>query len=180
MTSRNPSILTRLARWAAALAGAGVASATPIAAQSMPPSAAPVEWVRYAESATTTITGWLEADSEPAKRLRSYLDATRATSDQATAPLVIKVWIERDGKISRIDYPAFAHAEANADLQALIVGQQLSAAPPSDMLLPLRIAVQLDAPTPTAAPAENNGTALHRTCTLRPDGDACHEHYPFR
>lgn len=149
-------------RWMAALVGAGIASTTPVAAQSVAPSAAPVEWVRYAEFATTTITGWLEADSDPAIRLRAYLDATRPAPDRATAPLVIKVWIERDGKVSRIDYPAFAHAEANADMQALIVGQQLSAAPPHDMLLPLRIAVQLDAPA--SAPAPNaSETSPHRT-----------------
>ncbi|KAB2850074.1 MAG: hypothetical protein F9K41_16870, partial [Sphingopyxis terrae] len=71
-------------------------------------------------------------------------------------------WIERDGKISRIDYPAFTHAEANADMQALIVGQQLAAAPPRDMLLPLRIAVQLDAPASAPAPAASE-TSLPRT-----------------
>ncbi|MEA3390810.1 MAG: hypothetical protein U9R64_16250 [Pseudomonadota bacterium] len=160
-TSKS-SPLSRVTRWIAALVGAGIASTTPVAAQSVAPSAAPVEWVRYAEFATTSITGWLEAHNEPATGLRAYLDATRPAPDAATAPLVIKVWIERDGKISRIDYPAFTHAEANADMQALIVGQQLAAAPPRDMLLPLRIAVQLDAPASAPAPAASE-TSLPRT-----------------
>lgn len=161
--SSTSSVMARITRWLAALVGAGIASTAPVAAQSVPPSAAPVEWVRYAEFATTTITGWLEADSEPASRLRAYLDTTRPAPDQATAPLVLKVWIEPDGKISRIDYPAFAHGEANADMRTLIVGQQLSAAPPRDMLLPLRIAVQIDAPAQPAAPAVGDMPSPART-----------------
>jgi hypothetical protein len=149
--SRRASPFSRLARWLATLAGAGIAATAPVAAQSVSPSAAPVEWVRYAESVTAEINRWLEADSETATRLRAYLDATRPAPDQPTAPLMLKVWIDGNGTISRIDFPPFAHAEANANLRALLVGQRLPAAPPRDMLLPLRIAVQID--PPPAAPA---------------------------
>lgn len=153
MTTRHPSLPSRLLRWTVALAGIGIAATAPVAAQSVSPSAAPAEWVRYAEGTTAAVNGWLQAEDETAQRLRAYLDATRPAPDQPTAPIVVKLWIDRDGTVSRIDFPPFAHAEANGDLRGLIVGRRLSAPPPKDMLLPLRIAVQLDAPAAPPAPA---------------------------
>ena len=137
------SLTLRIVRWLAVLAGAGIA---PGVAQSVAPSAAPIKWVRYAETVTVTITGWLQADNETAARLRAYLDATRPAPDRPTAALVLRVWIDGDGTVSRIDFPLFAHPEPNADLRALLVGQRIPVAPPRDMLLPLRIAVSLQNP----------------------------------
>lgn len=147
---RNSSLVARSLRWLAALVGAGLASTAPVAAQTVSPSAAPVEWVRYAESATTTISAWLGEDSEAATQFRSYLDRTRPAEDQPTPPLELRVWINPDGAVSRIAFTPFAHEEANESLRGAIVGRRL-AAPPADMLLPIRIAVQLDAPAPEAA-----------------------------
>ena len=160
MNSRSPSIVARFARWAAALAGVGLAATAPATAQSVAPSAAPVEWVRYAEGATAAVNTWLQAEDEAAGRLRAYLDATRPAPDQPTAPIVVKLWIDGDGTVSRIDFPPFAHAEANADLRGLVVGRRLPGTPPKDMLLPLRIAVQLDASTPVAEPASGGSAPV--------------------
>ncbi|MGI9362625.1 MAG: hypothetical protein ACR2O7_13840 [Parasphingorhabdus sp.] len=148
----GPSFFSRLSRWTATLIGAGLATGGPVAAQSISPAQAPAEWVAYAQSATASITAWLEADSETAQRLRTYLDATRLAPDQPTAMLVLKIWVDGDGRVSRIDYPPFAHADANSDLRSLIVGQYLPGTPPKDILLPMRIAVQLDAPSALSAP----------------------------
>ncbi len=150
----RPSAIARAIRWLATLAGAGLASAAPVSAQTVTPSAAPAEWVRYAEGATATITEWLQAEDETATRLRGYLDRTRPSADQATAPLQIKIWVDAEGAVSRIDFPPFAHEEANADLRAVIVGRRLAGPPPQGMLLPMRIAVQLD-----PAPADRSGPA---------------------
>jgi len=155
MNSRNPFFLAGLVRWVAALAGVVVAATTPVAAQSVTPSAAPAEWVRYAETVTSAVNAWLQAEDEAAGRLRAYLDATRPAPHQPTAPIVVKLWIDGDGTVSRVDFPPFAHAETNADLRGLVVGRQLPGAPPKDMLLPLRIAVQLDAPAPVVDPASS-------------------------
>lgn len=147
------SLLGRLARWTAALVGAGLASTAPAAAQGVTPAdQAPVEWVRYATSATEAVTGLLQAESEAAVRLRAYLDATRPAPDQPTAPLLIKIWVEANGVVSRIDHAPFAHPQPNADLRALLVGAALPGTPPRDMLLPLRILIQLP-PAPAAASA---------------------------
>jgi len=153
MKIRTSSLFSRAIRWAATIAGAGFAVTAPSVAQSVSPAQAPAEWVVYAHAATSSITGWLQAESKAAVRLRTYLDTTRPAPDQATAPLVIKVWVEADGTITRIDHPPFSNAEANVDLRNLIVGQRLPGTPPpDDMLLPLRIAVQLDAPESFSEP----------------------------
>lgn len=151
----NPKAsLSRIGRVALKLASALVAGAAaasaPVAAQSVAPEEAPPEWLAYAETATRTVTGWLQATSEQATRLRVYLDATRPAPDQPTAPVLLKIWIDAGGVVSRIDHAPFAHAEANADMSALIVGQQLPSRPPRNMLLPLRVLIQLP-PAPPAA-----------------------------
>lgn len=155
MTSRFRA--TRFARLAWKLAstfGLGTATAaSPIAAQSVSPGQAPAEWVAYASYATATITKWLEADNDAATRVRAYLDATRLSPDQPTAPLLVKLWIDKDGAVSRIDHAPFTHPEANADLGALIRGQRLDVSPPENMLLPLRILIQLP-PAPSDATAQ--------------------------
>jgi hypothetical protein len=158
MSHTRIAIVSRAWRKLATMAGAVLVSAVPAQAQTVPPSAAPVEWVRYAESATASITTWLESDSEAAQRLRAYLDSTRPAGDQPTPPLQIKVWVDAGGTVSRIDFTPFAHEEANGDLRGLIVGRQLPGPPPPDMLQPIRIAVQLD-----PAPAPVSGGAGART-----------------
>lgn len=152
---RNPSFYGRLTRWVAAVVGASVAVTAPAAAQTVAPSAAPVEWVRYAESATTTISGWLEEDGEAATRLRAYLHETRPVADQPTPPLLLKVWIAPDGGVERVEFTPFAHEAANADLRSAIVGRRL-APPPRDILLPLRLSVQLE----PASASESSGATV--------------------
>ncbi|PKP92977.1 MAG: hypothetical protein CVT77_06995 [Alphaproteobacteria bacterium HGW-Alphaproteobacteria-16] len=158
MNSKVPRA-TRFARRAWKLAsalGVGIAlCASPATAQSVSLEQAPAEWVRYAGYATKTITTWLEAQSEAAVRLRTYLDATRSAPDQPTAPLMLKIWIDKDGKVSRIEHTPFAHDEANADLRALIVGGELDVSPPAGMLLPLRILVQLPPGSVPAVPSDS-------------------------
>lgn len=151
---RNRPLFARPLRWLAALVGAGLASTAPVAAQTVNPSAAPAEWVRYAEGATGTISAWLGEDGEAATQFRTYLDRTRPAEDQATPPLELRVWIDPDGAVSRIAFTPFVREEANTSLRQAIVGRRLPA-PPRDMLLPIRIAIQLDAPVtlPESQPA---------------------------
>lgn len=138
----------RVTGWLAALLGVGLGAATQAEPQSISPSAAPAEWVRYAQGATEAVTALIEAESETATRLRAYLDNMRPAPDRPTAPLILKLWVTSDGKIERIAFAPFAHPEPSQDLQSLLVGQQLPGTPPADMLLPLNIAVQIDPATP--------------------------------
>lgn len=137
------SLASRLIGTLAALAGLGTASTAP--AQSVSASEAPAAWIAYAETAAATLSAWLEEEGEAPNRLRAYLHQTRPAEDQPTPPLMLKVWIDRDGVVDRLDFTPFAHEAANADLRASVVGRRLSAPPPPDMLLPLRIAVEMPA-----------------------------------
>ena len=162
------TVSSRFRRLAGAFAGfagglVGLGGAAAAQPQSVTPSEAPVAWVRYAESVTQSITIWLEEDSQPATAFRAYLHQTRPAEDQPTPPLVLKVWINPDGRVDRIDFTPFADEPANADLRAAIVGRDLSAAPPRGMLLPLRLAIQLEASQPE--PAGGTGEEPSSTVT---------------
>lgn len=157
MTKRYaPAIPSRIVRWAAALLGAGLAAAPAAQAQAVDPAAAPAEWVRYAETATAAVTQLLQAESEPATRLRAYLEQTRPAPDQKTPPLILKLWVDGAGRVSKVDFAPFVHPEPNQDLRSLIEGATLAGAPPRDILLPMRIAVELGVPE---APATTDGAA---------------------
>lgn len=136
----------------AAMLGAGTASAG-APAQAVSPAAAPAEWVRYAESVTASVKQWLQADDEAALRLRAHLDTTRPVPGQPTVPLEIKLWIAADGVVTRIAHAGLGAAQADADLQGLLVGRQLPDRPPEKMLLPLRVRIQLEPPASASDPA---------------------------
>lgn len=118
--------------------------------QSVSPEAAPPAWVAYAERVNTAVTAWLSADDEVALRLRSYINASRPSADQSSAPLALKLWVGAAGAITKVEFPPFAQESANSDLRGLLVGRAIGAPPPKGMLLPLRLTVQLDpAPAPS-------------------------------
>src|SRR3546814_10738254 len=64
-------------------------------------------------------------------------------ADGARVPLSLKLWIDRDGVISRVEFAPFAHPQPNEDLRALLIGRKLPAVPPKDLLLPLRLALRV-------------------------------------
>lgn len=94
-----------------------------------------------AEGATSEIAVWLRDDSETSVRLRSYLNEIGVASGKP-ATIELRLWIGTDGTVQRVAFPPFAHAQANADLEAVIIGRRL-AAPPTGILFPLRIAVEV-------------------------------------
>lgn len=142
--------------WIVAFVSVALVPGVPAVARAMAPGDAPAAWVRYAEAVTVAVQRWLQPDSETAQRLRAYLDGTRSTPYQPTAPIQLKLWIDGEGSVLRIEYPLFVHVEANEDIRTLIVGQRLPGAPPKGMLLPLRILLRLDsAPQGPAPDAES-------------------------
>lgn len=121
-------------------------------AQSIAPSAAPVEWVRYAEASTHTVSGWLQEDGEKPARLRAYFNQRRAV-DGAPAEIEISLWLKPDGSVERLRFAALADAQANADLHDALIGRNLGS-PPKAMLLPMRIAVKIEPGVEAGATAE--------------------------
>jgi hypothetical protein len=118
-------------------AGGAQARAAPIAVED-----APREWVVYAEAATRVITARLNADGDPsAERVRRALDARRAAPDQVAPPLVLRVWVGRDGVISNVGFEPLEDDAASHALRRLVMQDRLPP-PPRRMRLPMRIAVQ--------------------------------------
>lgn len=89
------------------------------------------------------ISALFQAEEETPSRFRAYLDATRSAGN-APVEIEIGLWLGSDGGVERIRFAPFADAQANADLRSMIVGRDLGAPPPG-MLLPMRIAVQVEA-----------------------------------
>lgn len=115
---------------------------------------APAAWVAYATDATQTIGGWLNAETPPAPRVRAVLEASRPAPDQPTPPLVVKLWIDEQGMITRAEFPPLSDEQADEDLHVLLVGRRLTP-PPRRMRLPMRIALQLPPrPAPTPGPGQ--------------------------
>lgn len=137
----------KMSVWRALATGlaAALGMAAPVQAQvhSLAPDAAPAAWVAYAEAATRTVKTWLEEDGSSASSLRLQLHQTRPAPDQPTPPLELKLWIEADGVVSRVEAASPAKETVSADLQSSVQGRRL-APPPPGMLQPLRLAVQLE------------------------------------
>lgn len=124
----------------ASLLGLG---ATPAASQSLAPQAAPKAWVAYAHAASGTIAAWLEEDSEDASAFRRGFDEKWPLDSGSGPPLILKVWIEPDGLVSRLESsPAISEA-AHVALQGAVVGRKLSSRPPAGLLSPLRLELQI-------------------------------------
>jgi hypothetical protein len=125
------------------------ASAQP--APHIPAASAPAAWIAYAGQVNDQLQVWLADGSQPAKRLGAYLAGLTPSGSDQVATIPVKVWIDADGTVSKVDFPPFADVQANADLTALIQGRRVPAAPPPGLLLPIRLNLKI-APAPAPAP----------------------------
>lgn len=124
----------------------GLTSAEAVARpQQVAPEAAPAAWTTYAETAMAILSNWMSSEDEAVTRVRSHLDAAALDS-----PLVVKLWIAPDGTLSRIDFPSLPDPAVDAELRALLTARRLPP-PPPDMLLPLRVLLQVE-PVPESTP----------------------------
>ncbi len=139
---------------------AAVVGFSPLAAGAATPAAvstqaAPAAWVAYAGQVNQAITSQLGGPDPAAVRLRNYLGQIPGPLADGHLQLPVRVWVNGQGVITKIDFTPFAHPEPNADLQALLVGHRLPQAPPKAMLLPIRLSIGLEpGPTPAASPGK--------------------------
>jgi hypothetical protein len=132
----------------------GIAGATDAIAQTsrrVSPEQAPPSWMAYAQTVSEAIRSAISSEEPVAVRLKAHLDATRTDPSQPSVMLPLKLWVDAKGVIMRVEFAPFADAEANTDLTNLLVGRAVGSAPPRKMLLPLRLTVQLQPASPTAA-----------------------------
>lgn len=124
------------------LLGLGAACAAP--GQSLPP-----HWVHYAQQAGTQFQAGLGHASDPtALRLQAW--ARERVAWQPVPPLLMRVWLSRGGRVERLEFGSLGHAQADADLRAVLMAQALPA-PPPDLRQPLVLELTLDRPPQPAA-----------------------------
>ncbi|MEP9359956.1 hypothetical protein [Sphingomonas sp. KR3-1] len=127
-------------------AGLGLASApaaAPAPAQAVTGQAVPESWRAYAERVTEKVTARLSDGQDPAAlRLRAAMRTLPDRQGEASPGLVLRIWIDASGHITRVECPTFAAAPAGDDLRALLLGMALDQEPPANMRLPLRLSIQ--------------------------------------
>ncbi|MBD3683120.1 hypothetical protein H3005_14720 [Stenotrophomonas sp. Br8] len=101
---------------------------------------APAHWMAYAASVSGELQQRLQQEQDPrAQRLLAWLQEYPDTP----TPLVVSVWIARDGAISKLEFDSLGDAQVDADLRATLQATALPAAPPKDMRQPLRLGLVL-------------------------------------
>ena len=76
-------------------------------------------------------------DDGAAIRFRAYLKIHRGASDGPPPSLIVKLWVNPDGSVERVSFPAFGDAVATRDLRTVLTRGNIGEAPPPEMLQPL-------------------------------------------
>lgn len=120
-------------------------SSAPVMVQTAMAQSVPQHWISYAQMAGNQLEAWL---SDPANdvvvRLHGWMQERLLKEGQPLPPpLVVKVWVAPDGKISRTEFASLGQAQADADLRTLMTTQSLSEPPPRDMRQPMVLQLSL-------------------------------------
>lgn len=120
-------------------------SSAPVMVQTAMAQSVPQHWISYAQMAGNQLEAWL---SDPANdtvvRLHNWMQERLLKEGQPLPPpLVVKVWVAPDGKISRTEFASLGQAQADADLRSLMMTQSLSEPPPRDMRQPMVLQLSL-------------------------------------
>jgi len=87
---------------------------------------------------------WLMGDDDVAYRLHKFLeDRAVSATDAPPGPLLVKVWIGPEGRVTRLDFPSLGAPQADADLRQVLTTAPLSELPPPDMRQPLVLRLNL-------------------------------------
>lgn len=107
-------------------------------------AAVPTSWSKYAGLVGHQFQAWLMGDDEVAYRLHKFLeDRVVSQTDKPPGPLMVKVWIDANGQVSRVDFSSLGQPQADADLRRLLTANPLSEPPPPEMRQPLMLRLNL-------------------------------------
>lgn len=127
-----------------ALVGAGAQAQTGAVSAEQAPQA----WIAYAQRVSQQFQTALAGDSEPAQRFSAWVDQLAAaqtdpdggtSQDTAAAPPTfrVRVWLDREGTVTRIEADGVDDEQAQADLDAVLTARPIGARPPRGMKQPL-------------------------------------------
>jgi hypothetical protein len=135
-------ILVLLVRYVGVALGLGTAGIAPAPAQNagyLPSHSAPDSWRRYALLAQRQLRDRLAVDDDMTRDLRKHLQRSGSPS----APLaIVAIWVGPDGRIDRVEADG-VDGETRRALDLILSDEKLVAAPPADMLQPMRVKLSL-------------------------------------
>lgn len=108
------------------------------------PSKAPPSWAQFAKLVQYRFETWIGADNETANRFRAYVSERAGKDDGLPQSLVVKAWLNPDGTVERVSFPALKDARADADLRMILTRGNIGEAPPPEMLQPLNLRFSLN------------------------------------
>ncbi len=130
-------------------------------AQSVTADQAPQAWIVYAQAVSERLQAALASDAEPAQRFNAYFghwvaadtdaaSGAEVLSEDVALPadpptLKVKVWLDRKGQVTRVEFGEVADDQAAADLRALLLAQSIGAPPPRRMKQPVVVRLALGA-----------------------------------
>ncbi|WP_244137767.1 hypothetical protein [Burkholderia sp. BCC1644] len=107
---------------------------------------APAAWGAYAQHVARWLQMVLDGDDAAASRLRAdverWADALADAGDDGPV-LPVRAWLDRRGRVTRVDSAAAGPATLDAALDAALVGRAVGIAPPRGMAQPLVLRVAL-------------------------------------
>lgn len=125
----------------------GADLAPPARAQSIDyrnPAAAPPSWTQFAKLVQYRFESWIGADEQVASRFRTYVIERAGKPDGPPSVLVVRAWLNPDGTVERVAFPALKDASAEADLRTILTRGNIGEPPPPEMLQPLNLQFSLN------------------------------------
>ncbi len=118
-------------------------------APSIAADAAPASWVRYAQRVAQAFEESLAGQDSRAVRFHTFLESAAVNAQERPPPtdIIVKAWIDEQGKITRVEFDSLGTAQADQDLRVLLMRHEIGEMPPPDMRQPLRVRLRLSVAT---------------------------------
>ena len=107
------------------------------------PDAAPPAWGQFAKLVKYRFEEWIAADDVIANRFRAWVKAANAADKATPSSLVVKAWLNPDGTVERVTFPALNDERANSDLRLVLTRGNIGEPPPLEMIQPINLRFSL-------------------------------------
>ena len=124
--------------------GSGAGSAPTSALDYRDPAQAPPSWAQFAKLVKYRFETWISADEAVANRFRVYVMEHGDKDDGPPATLIVRAWLNPDGTVERVSFPALKDPQADQDLQTILKRGNIGEAPPPEMLQPINLRFSLN------------------------------------
>jgi hypothetical protein len=107
----------------------------------------PESWTSYAQLVGQQFQAWIGSNGAEADSFYQSLDIRGAEGDsgaQGERTILVRVWIDPDGRVGRVVFDSLGNAQADAALRTLLTAHAIPGAPPQDMPQPIRIRLHIE------------------------------------